>query len=251
MISGRPSCGKSTLLRDFVRSAAMSHRTPTLWIDQESPRHQLLDRVFSAEGRVPLHSLRTGSMNDGDWSRLAIALGRQATAPLLLHNGARVDTEQVRWLAQESGAELVAVDALQHLKPSEQRETREREVSDTTRALKEIALELNVAVVVTAHLNRAPFQRLEPFPTLDDLRESDLIAHLADTVILIERPELRDPRTLRAGEADLVVAKHRNGPTATLTVAFQGHYGRFVDMATPEEMVVWRKRAEGSDPSSS
>lgn len=250
VISGRPSCGKSTLLCDIVRSAAMSHAIPTLWIDQESPRHQLLARVFSAEGRTPLHTIRSGLMNDEDWTRLAIALGRHATAPLLLHNGVRVNTEQVCWLAQESKADLIAVDTLQHLQPLEGRETREREVSDITRALKEIALELNVAVVATAHLNRAPLQRFDPSPTLDDLRESDLIAHLADTVILIERPELRDPQTPRAGEADLVVAKQRNGLKATLTVAFQGHYSRFVDMATAEEVAAWRKLGSPSAPHS-
>ncbi|WP_116247704.1 DnaB-like helicase C-terminal domain-containing protein [Nocardiopsis sp. FIRDI 009] len=231
VISGRPTVGKSVLLGNFARSSALRHSIPTVWIDQESPRQQVLDRILSAEARVALHTIRLRMMTDDDWVRLARTMGRISVSPLLLHAGARVDTGQVRQLAEESGAGLMAVDGLQHLKPRRDRETREREVSDITRELKDIALELDIPVVATAHLNRAPLQRTDPSATLDDLRESDLIAHLADTVILIERPDMRDPNSPRAGEADLIVAKHRNGPTAEVTVAFQGHYSRFFDIA--------------------
>lgn len=231
VISGRPSVGKSFLLGNLACTAAFTHWISTVWIDQESPQHQILDRIYSAQARVPLHTLRSDLMTKDDRARLSLSLGYTANAPLLLQAGTRVDTDQVQQLVKDSGAQMVAVDGLQHLKPADARETREREVSDITRALKDIALEYGVAVVATAHLNRAPLQRFDPSPTLDDLRESDLIAHLADTVVLIERPDLRDPQSPRAGEADLIVVKHRNGPTCTITVAFQGHYGRFVDMS--------------------
>ncbi|WP_174546540.1 DnaB-like helicase C-terminal domain-containing protein [Nocardiopsis dassonvillei] len=246
VISGRPSVGKSMLLGNIACSSALRHAIPTVWIDQESSRQHVLDRVFSAEARVPRHLMRLRMMTDADWGRIAVQMGRVATSPLLIHAGVRVDTEQVRQLAEESGANLVAVDGLQHLKPHRERETREREVSDITRDLKDIALELQVPVVATAHLNRAPLQRFNPLPTLDDLRESDLIAHLADTVILIERPDLRDPESPRAGEADLIIAKHRHGPAETVTVAFQGHYSRFVDMATPEQVKANYRRLEAA-----
>lgn len=231
VISGRPSVGKSVLLGNIACSAALHHAVPTLWVDQESPHRQVLDRIFSAEARIPLNAIRAGMMTDDDWVRLATTMRNVVTAPLLLHAGKRVDTDEVQQLAEESSASLVAIDGLQHLKPRQGRETREREVSDITRALKDLALELEVPVVATAQLNRAPLQRFDPSPTLDDLRESDLIAHLADTVILIERPDLRDRESLRAGEADLIIGKNRNGPTGDVTVAFQGHYSRFVDMA--------------------
>ncbi|MES0838443.1 DnaB-like helicase C-terminal domain-containing protein [Nocardiopsis tropica] len=246
VISGRPSVGKSMLLGNIACSSALRHAIPTVWIEQESSRRNVLDRVFSAEARIPRHLMRLGMMTDADWGRIAVQMGRVATSPLLIHAGVRVDTEQVRQLAQESGANLVAVDGLQHLKPHRERETREREVSDITRDLKDIALELQVPVVATAHLNRVPLQRFDSSPTLDDLRESDLIAHLADTVILIERPDLRDPGSPRAGEADLIVAKHRHGPAQTLAVAFQGHYSRFVDMATPEQVEAHYRRVEAA-----
>lgn len=231
VISGRPSVGKSALLGNIARISAIRHAISTVWIDQDNPRRQVLDRIFSAEARISLYAIRAGMMDDNAWIRLAKAMGYVVSAPLLLHAGRRVDTGQVRQLAEESEAGLVAIDGLQHLKPRRDRETREREVSDITRALKDLALELEIPVVATAHLNRAPLQRFDPSPTLDDLRESDLIAHLADNIILIERPDMRDKESSRAGEADLILAKHRNGPTFTVTVAFQGHYSRFVDMA--------------------
>ncbi|MEU3020172.1 DnaB-like helicase C-terminal domain-containing protein [Nocardiopsis sp. NPDC007018] len=244
VISGRPSSGKSTLLGNIARSSALAHTIPTVWIDQENSHRQVLDRILSAEARIPLHRIRAETMDHDDWARMAQTMGRVVNEPLLVHAGTRVTTEQVRQLVQESGAGLVAIDGLQHLRPCRDRETREREVSDITRALKDIALELGVAVVATAHLNRAPLQRFDPSPTLDDLRESDLIAHLADTVILIDRPEMRDQGSPRAGEADLKVVKNRYGPALDLTVAFQGHYSRFVDMVTPEEVAERRKKLE-------
>lgn len=232
VISGRPSVGKSTLLGNIACISAIRHAISTVWIDQENPRRQVLDRIFSAEARIPLYAIRADMMDDDAWTRLVKVIGFVAAAPLLLHAGRRVDTGQVRQLAEESEAGLVAIDGLQHLKPRRERETREREVSDITRALKDLALELEIPVVVTAHLNRAPLQRIDPSPTLDDLRESDLIAHLADNIILIERPDVRDRDSPRAGEADLILAKHRNGSTAEVTVAFQGHYSRFMSMAS-------------------
>lgn len=230
VISGRPSTGKSTLLGNFARASAFTQEIPTLWVDQENPHQRVIDRIISAEAKVPLHSIRLRRMNDGDWTRVAQCMGRLVVLPLLLQAGERTDVEQIRRMTKASGAGLVAVDGLQLLKASRDRETREHEVSDTTRALKDLALEADVPVVVTAHLNRVPLQRLDPTPTLNDLRESDLIAHLADTVILIDRPGMRERDSPRAGEADLKVVKHRTLSSCDITVAFQGHYSRFMDM---------------------
>lgn len=110
-------------------------------------------------------------------------------------------------------------------------ETREREVSEITRQLKALALDLGVPIVVAAQLNRDPEYRIDKKPMLSDLRESDAIAQTADIVILLYREDAYERESPRAGEADLIVAKHRQGPTATITVAFQGHYARFVDMS--------------------
>lgn len=232
VISGRPSAGKTTLLSNFARAAAFQQKIPTLWVDQENPHQRVIDRIISAEARIPLQAIRLRRMTDDDWARAARCMGRLALLPLLLHAGERVDVDQVRRMAKAAEAGLVAIDGLQLLKVSHDRETREREVSDTTRALKDLALEFDVPIVATAHLNRGPLQRFDPIPTLDDLRESDLIAHLADTVIIIDRPGMRDPDSPRAGQADLKVAKHRNLSPCDFTVACQGYYSRFIDMPT-------------------
>jgi replicative DNA helicase len=110
-------------------------------------------------------------------------------------------------------------------------ENRQQEVSDMSRSLKLLAKELNVPVIAVAQLNRGPEQRTDKRPLLSDLRESGSIEQDADMVILLHREDAYERESPRAGEADFIVAKHRNGPTATVTVAFQGHYSRFVDMA--------------------
>ena len=110
-------------------------------------------------------------------------------------------------------------------------ESRQQEVSAMSRSLKLLAKELEVPVIALSQLNRGPEQRQDKKPMLSDLRESGSIEQDADVVILLHREDAYERESPRAGEADLIVAKHRNGPTATVTVAFQGHYSRFVDMA--------------------
>ena len=111
-------------------------------------------------------------------------------------------------------------------------ENRQQEVSEMSRSLKLLAKELDVPVIAVSQLNRGPEQRTDKRPLLSDLRESGSIEQDADVVILLHRDDAYERESPRAGEADLIVAKHRNGPTATVTVAFQGHYSRFVDMAS-------------------
>jgi replicative DNA helicase len=110
-------------------------------------------------------------------------------------------------------------------------ENRQQEVSKISRSLKLLAKELEVPVVALSQLNRGPEQRTDKRPVVSDLRESGAIEQDADMVILLHREDAYDKESPRAGEADLIVAKHRNGPTATITAAFQGHYSRFVDLA--------------------
>jgi replicative DNA helicase len=112
-------------------------------------------------------------------------------------------------------------------------ENRQQEVSEMSRSLKLLAKEIEVPVIALSQLNRGPEQRTDKKPMLSDLRESGSIEQDADVVILLHREDAYERESPRAGEADLIVAKHRNGPTATVTVAFQGHYSRFVDMASP------------------
>ena len=136
-----------------------------------------------------------------------------------------------RRLKQRHDLRLVVVDYLQLMTSGKRVESRQQEVAEFSRSLKLLAKELDVPVVAISQLNRGPEQRTDKRPQLSDLRESGAIEQDADMVILLHREDMYERESPRAGEADLIVAKHRNGPTANVIVAFQGHYSRFVDMA--------------------
>jgi replicative DNA helicase len=136
-----------------------------------------------------------------------------------------------RRLKQRHDLKMVIIDYLQLMSSPKRVENRQQEVSEMSRSLKLLAKELEVPVIALSQLNRGPEQRTDKKPQLSDLRESGSIEQDADMVILLHREDVYERESPRAGEADLIVAKHRNGPTTTVTVAFQGHYSRFVDMA--------------------
>jgi len=192
-------------------------------------------RLLSAESRVPLQALRTGQLRDDDWMKLTRRLGELASAPLYIDDSPNLSMMEIRAkarrLRQRHDLRLVIVDYLQLMTSHTRVENRQQEVSQISRSLKLLAKELGVPVVALSQLNRGPEQRTDKRPQLADLRESGAIEQDADVVILLHREDMYEKESPRAGEADLIVAKHRNGPTATLTVAFQGHYSRFVDMA--------------------
>jgi replicative DNA helicase len=136
-----------------------------------------------------------------------------------------------RRLKQRHDLKMVIVDYLQLMSSGRKVESRQQEVSEFSRSLKLLAKELNIPVVAISQLNRGPEQRQDKRPLLADLRESGSLEQDSDVVVLIHREDAYERDSARAGEADLIVAKHRNGPTGTITVAFQGHYSRFTDMA--------------------
>jgi len=192
-------------------------------------------RLLSAEARVPLTHMRSGSMSDEDWTRLARRMGEVSSAPLFIDDSPNMSMMEIRAkcrrLKQRHDLRLVIVDYLQLMSGARKVESRQQEVSEFSRALKLLAKELEVPVVAISQLNRGPEQRTDKKPLLSDLRESGSLEQDADVVVLLHREDAYERESPRAGEADLIVAKHRNGPTATVTVAFQGHYSRFVDMA--------------------
>jgi replicative DNA helicase len=237
VIAGRPAMGKSTLALDVARSAAIRYDMPTAFFSLEMSRKELLSRMHSAEARVALHHMRSGTMTDDDWTRLACRMPKVSSAPLYIDDGGELTLMNVcikaRRLKQRNGLRLIVVDYLQLMQSGSGRrgENRQQEVADMSRRLKLLAKELDVPVIALSQLNRGSEQRTDKKPVLSDLRESGAIEQDADMVILVHREDAYDRESPRSGEADLIVAKHRNGPTATVTVAFQGHYSRFVDMA--------------------
>jgi len=225
----------STLGLDLARSAAIKHQMTTVIFSLEMGRNEITMRLLSAEARVPLHHMRAGRMNDDDWNRIARRTGEVSGAPLFIDDSPNMTMMEIRAkcrrLKQRHELRLVIVDYLQLMTSGKRIESRQQEVAEFSRALKLLAKELEVPVIAISQLNRGPEQRQDKKPMLSDLRESGSIEQDADMVILLHREDAYEKESPRAGEADFIVAKHRNGPTATITVAFQGHYSRFVDMA--------------------
>ncbi len=225
----------STLGLDIARSASIKHGQTSVLFSLEMSKHEITMRLLSAEARIPLQAMRTGQMRDDDWKKLTSRLGDVASAPMYIDDSPNLTMMEIRAksrrLKQRHELRVVIVDYLQLMSSHTKVENRQQEVSQISRSLKLLAKELEVPVIALSQLNRGPEQRNDKKPQLSDLRESGAIEQDADVVILLHREDIYERESPRAGEADLIVAKHRNGPTNTIVVAFQGHYSRFVDMA--------------------
>jgi replicative DNA helicase len=233
-VAGRPGSGKSTIALDIARSAAVRHAKPTVIFSLEMGRLEIMMRLFSAESQVALQSMRSGHMSDQDWTRLARRTSELAGAPLFIDDSPNLTMMEIRAkarrLRQRQDLQLIVIDYLQLMTSGKRVESRQQEVSEFSRAMKLLAKELDVPVIALSQLNRGPEQRTDKKPMLADLRESGSIEQDSDMVLLVHRPDLYEQETERSGEADLIIAKHRNGPTGTVSVAFQGRYSRFADM---------------------
>jgi replicative DNA helicase len=234
VVAARPAMGKSTMGLGLARAAAIHNGIPTLFESLEMGEEELSDNILSAEARVPLHHIKQGIVDDAGVAREVRATERINEAPLYLNDSAELSLPtlrgRIRHLVRTAGLRLVIVDYLQ-LMTAPKAENRQAEVSKLTRGLKLMAKEFGVTLVILAQLNRGPEQRTDKKPLVSDLRESGAIEQDADIVILLHREDAYDRESPRAGEADFIVGKHRAGPTATITTAFQGHYAQFIDMA--------------------
>jgi|SRR5690242_1471809 len=235
VIASRPQMGRTTLLTDICRNNAIKNNIPTAMYTLEESGEFFLMRVLAAEARVARHHIICGTLTEDDWTRMARRVPVVSVAPFHVKTPGRLTMATLaaegRELVEERGVKLLAVDGIQDIRPEKRSDLREREVGDVVRDLKTLARELNIPVVATSHLNRGPEQRMDRKPRLDDLRESGAITFAADTILLLHREDAYTLDTPRAGEADFIIAKHRQGPTCIITAAFQGHYGRFVDMS--------------------
>ncbi len=225
----------STIGLDIVRSAAIKHNMAAVVFSLEMSRTEITMRLLSAEAGIQLQHMRKGTMRDEDWTRLASTMGKVADAPLFIDDSPNMSLMEIRAkcrrLKQRHNLKLVVIDYLQLMSSGKRVESRQQEVSEFSRALKLLAKELEVPVIAISQLNRGPEQRTDKKPAMSDLRESGSIEQDADMVILLHRESAYEKDSPREGEADLIVAKHRNGPTDTIVVAFQGHYSRFTNMA--------------------
>ncbi len=235
MVAARPGMGKSTIGLDFARAASIKGKMTSAIFSLEMARNEIVMRLLSAEASIALQSMRSGKMSDTEWQRLARKMSAISDSPLFIDDSPNLTISEIRAkcrrLKQKHDLKLVIVDYLQLMSSGKKVESRQQEVSEFSRSLKLLAKELEVPVVAISQLNRSPEQRQDKRPMLSDLRESGSLEQDSDVVMLIHREDAYDRESPRAGEADLIVAKHRNGPTATVTVSFQGHYSRFVEMA--------------------
>ena len=225
----------STLGLDFMRSCSIKNRMASVIFSLEMSKSEIVMRLLAAEAKIKLTDLRSGRMDDEKWTALARCMGNISDAPLYIDDSPNLTMTEIRAkarrLAQQRDLKLIVIDYLQLMTSGKKHESRQQEVSEFSRSLKLLAKELHVPVVAISQLNRGPEQRTDKRPIVSDLRESGAIEQDADMIMLLHRPDAIDPDDPRAGEADVNLAKHRNGPTRQFALAHQLHFSRFCDMA--------------------
>lgn len=234
IVAARPAVGKSTIALDFARHAAVKANKPTIFFSLEMGRAEIAMRLLSAESNIYLQNMRKGTIGDNEWARLAQVRGQINDAPLYIDDSPNLTLVEIRAkcrrLAQRVGLKMVVIDYIQLMTSGKKVESRQQEVSEFSRALKLLAKELQVPVIALSQLNRQAEQTKDKKPEISHLRESGSLEQDADVVILLHREGIGERDHPRAGEADIILAKQRSGPTGTVTVAFQGQYSRFMNM---------------------
>lgn len=234
LIAGRPAMGKSVLLTDMARAVSLRQGVHVLFKSLEMPTAELSMRILSAESRVPEADIKAGNLHQHDMDKIMEAIERINDGAMTIDDATGLTLPGLVATTRRScrvvSTGLVIVDYLQLMEANRRIVNRQEQVSELSRGLKLLAKEMGVPVVVAAQLNRGPEGRTDKRPQLSDLRESGSLEQDADVVILVHRPEFYDEND-RPGEADLIVAKNRGGPSGVVTVAAQLHLTRFADLA--------------------
>src|SRR6202167_3520591 len=233
IVAGRPSMGKTTLAVNMAENAALDRTTQASVVvfSMEMPSDQLLTRMLSSVGNVPLNAIRSGRIADEDWVRLTSATGQLSQARIFIdETPALTPTDlraRARRIKREHGLHLIVVDYLQLMHVPGTKENRATEIAEISRGLKALAKELACPVIALSQLNRGVEQREHKRPVMSDLRESGSLAQGADMILLIYRGEVYDKNTTKKGVAEIDLAKHRTGATANFQLTFQGEFSRF------------------------
>jgi replicative DNA helicase len=233
IVAARPSMGKTSLALGMAYGAAIGHQKTVGIFSLEMSAEQLVQRVLSMETGVDSHRLRLGQIDDGEWDRISRAFGRLSEAPIFIDDAAGASIMDIRSKARrlqaEQGLDIVIVDYLQ-LMSGRRSENRVQEISEISRGLKGLARELNVPVVALSQLSRAVETRADHKPMLSDLRESGSIEQDADIVMFIYREDKYEEDTEKKGIAEIILAKHRNGPVGSVNLRFFDRTARFADL---------------------
>jgi replicative DNA helicase len=235
ILAGRPSVGKTGLALTMARNAAVRFHQPVAVFSLEMSTSQLVQRLIAAEANIDSQLFKTGFVDEYEWHRIHDAMGILSEAPIYIDDTAGMTALELRSKARrlkvEANIKLVIVDYLQLMSGSG-RENRTQEVSEISRSLKALARELDVPVIALSQLSRAIEHRTDRRPMLSDLRESGAIEQDADIVMFVHRDELYDPETEKKNIADLIIAKHRNGPVAEIHLRFFPSQTKFADLET-------------------
>jgi len=239
ILAARPSVGKTSLALDFARHSAKRDQTPVALFSLEMSKEILVDRLLCAEARVDLWKMRTGRLGEQDFPKLGEAMGILSELPIYIDDSGTVNVMEIRTKARrleaEHGLGLIIVDYLQLMEGRRRTDNRVQEISEISRALKQVARELNVPVLALSQLSRAVESRAQAIPKLSDLRESGSIEQDADVVLFIYRKSMdanfRDLPEKERGESEIHIAKHRNRPVGKINLYFNETYSSFSTIA--------------------
>ena len=235
ILAARPSMGKSTLAMDIARNVAVYQNLPVGVFSLEMAKDQIVDRLIAAHANIDLWKLRTGKLNDGpgdnDFSRIQSAMGTLSEAPIYIDDMSSTNILQIRAMARrlqaDKGLGLLVIDYLQLMDTTNKYASPIQQVTENSRALKSLAKELNIPVLVLSQLSRAVEQRTPHRPMLSDLRESGAIEQDADVVLFIYREDKYNENAIEKNIAEIIIAKHRNGPTGTVKLYFDENRASF------------------------
>ncbi|MBD3238510.1 MAG: replicative DNA helicase [Candidatus Moranbacteria bacterium] len=238
ILAARPSLGKTTLSLDIMRNIAVKEKKPVAMFSLEMSKDQLIDRMLSSEAGIDLWKLRTGKLSDkgeySDFQRLGDAMGYLSEAPIFIDDSGLINIMQIRAMARRLQAEkelgLIIIDYLQLMEGRSNVDSRVQEISEISRALKQLARELNIPILALSQLSRAVESRSPQIPRLSDLRESGSIEQDADVVMFIYREDRETPDTQKKNIAEIHIAKHRNGPIGKVDLFFDENSVRFTDL---------------------
>ena len=239
VVAGRPSMGKTAFAMNVAEFVALEKNRPVAVFSMEMPGEQLAMRLLSSIGRINSNKVRTGRLGDDDWPRLTSAVGLLDKAPIFVDDTAGLNpldlSSRARRLSREhSDLGLVVVDYLQLMQSMENNENRATEISNITRALKMLAKELNVPVMVLSQLNRSLEQRPNKRPIMSDLRESGAIEQDADVIFFVYRDEVYNEESEQKGRAEIIIGKQRNGPIGMVPLTFLGEFTRFENFVSQD-----------------
>ena len=231
IVAARPSMGKSAFVTCVAEHAGMALKIPTAIFSLEMSKEQLVQRMLCSCARVNAHSVRTGFLAQSDWPKLTNAAAKLSEAPIYIDDTPGISILELKAKARRLKAQfdikLLLLDYLQLMQGTMGRESRQQEISEISRSLKELARELNLPLIAVSQLSRAVESRTDHRPQLSDLRESGAIEQDADVVVLLLREEYYNPTEENRGKAEVIIAKQRNGPVGSLKLTFLHEYTRF------------------------